>query len=61
MALALRNSLITISGYAQQLAKNGDPDLAKQLAEDIATEARHLDRTIGGFLVNKNVKTAAAG
>jgi len=61
MALALRNSLITISGYAQQLAKNGDPDLAKQLAEDIATEARHLDRTIGGFLVGKNGKTAAAG
>jgi len=60
MALSLRNSLITISGYAQQLAKNGDPDLAKQLAEDIAAEAKHLDHTIGGFLVDKKLKTATA-
>jgi nitrogen fixation/metabolism regulation signal transduction histidine kinase len=28
MALGLRNSLVTISGYAQQLAQNRDPDLA---------------------------------
>jgi signal transduction histidine kinase len=50
MALALRASLVTISGYAQQLALNRDPDLARQLASDIATEAKHLDHTIGGFL-----------
>ncbi|HMK23682.1 MAG TPA: hypothetical protein VK466_15230, partial [Terriglobales bacterium] len=50
MALALRNSLVTISGYAQQLAANRDPDLAAQLATDIATEAKHLNHTIGGFL-----------
>lgn len=50
MALALRTSLITISGHAQQLAKNHDPELAAQLAADIATEAKHLDHTIGGFL-----------
>jgi nitrogen-specific signal transduction histidine kinase len=50
MALALRTSLITISGYAQQLALNHDADLARQLAADIATEAKHLDHTIGGFL-----------
>jgi nitrogen fixation/metabolism regulation signal transduction histidine kinase len=50
MALALRNSLVTISGYARQLAQNHDPDLARQLADDIAAEAKHLDRTIGGFL-----------
>lgn len=50
MALALRTSLVTISGYAQQLALNHDPDLARQLAADIATEAKHLDSTIGGFL-----------
>ena len=51
MALDLRNSLATISGYAQQLAVNRDPELARQLAADIAAEAAHLDRTIGGFLV----------
>jgi PAS domain-containing protein len=50
MALALRTSLITISGYAQHLALNRDPGLAAQIAADIAAEARHLDRTIGGFL-----------
>jgi nitrogen-specific signal transduction histidine kinase len=50
MALALRTSLVTISGYAQQLALNHDPDLARQLAADIANEAKHLDHTIGGFL-----------
>jgi nitrogen-specific signal transduction histidine kinase len=50
MALALRTSLVTISGYAQQLALNHDADLARQLAADIATEAKHLDHTIGGFL-----------
>jgi PAS domain S-box-containing protein len=60
MALALRNSLITISGYAQQLAQNRDPDLAKQLAADIAAEAKHLGHTIGGFLMDKKVETATA-
>jgi nitrogen fixation/metabolism regulation signal transduction histidine kinase len=50
MALGLRNSLTTISGYAQQLAASRDPGLARQLAADIAAEAAHLDRTIGGFL-----------
>jgi PAS domain S-box-containing protein len=50
MALALRNSLITISGYAQQLASNHDPELAAQIAADIAAEAKDLDHTIGGFL-----------
>jgi PAS domain S-box-containing protein len=60
MALALRNSLITISGYAQQLAQNRDPVLAKQLAADIAAEAKHLGHTIGGFLMDKKVETATA-
>ena len=53
MALALRTSLTTISGYAQQLANNSDPELAKQLAADIASEAAHLDRSIGGFLTER--------
>jgi len=50
MALDLRTSLTTISGYAQQLARNRDPELASQLAMDIASEATRLDRHIGGFL-----------
>ena len=64
MALALRSSLTTISGYAQQLAKNRDPELAQQLAADIASEAAHLDHRIGGFLMEKralNGKAAHAG
>jgi PAS domain-containing protein len=53
MALELRTSLATISGYAQQLARNRDPELAPQLAADIAGEAARLDRHIGGFLAAK--------
>jgi len=59
MALELRNSLTTISGYAQQLAASRDAELARQLAADIAAEAVHLDRTIGGFLAS--AKAARAG
>lgn len=59
MALGLRNSLTTIAGYAQQLAASRDPELARQLAADIAAEAAHLDRTIGGFLAS--AKAAKAG
>ena len=62
MALQLRTSLTTISGYAQQLANNYDPELAKQLAADIAEEATQLDRTLGGFLVEKGAtQSVAAG
>lgn len=62
MALQLRTSLATIAGYAQQLASNRDPDLAKQLAVDIAQEAAQLDRSIGGFLTAKPAaRSAAAG
>jgi len=60
MALSLRNSLVTISGYAQQLARNQDPDLARQLAADIAAEAQHLDQTIGGFLTESKQAKAAS-
>jgi PAS domain S-box-containing protein len=60
MALALRTSLTTISGYAQQLANSRDPELARQLAADIANEAAHLDRTIGGFLAEKHVSKIRA-
>lgn len=50
MALGLRSSLTTIAGYAQQLARSRDTELARQLADDIAKEAAQLDRTIGSFL-----------
>ena len=59
MALGLRNSLATIAGYAQQLAQSRDPELARQLADDIANEAARLDRTTVGFLAG--AKTATAG
>jgi len=58
-ALGLRNSLTTIAGYAQQLASSRDPELARQLADDVANEAARLDRTIGSFLAGS--KAAAAG
>ena len=54
MALQLRTSLTTIAGFAQQLANNRDPELAKDLAGDIAQEAAQLDRSIGGFLTAKH-------
>jgi PAS domain-containing protein len=60
MALQLRNSLATISGYAQQLADSRDAELAKQLAIDIAHEAAQLDRSIGGFLNKKRAAQGAA-
>ena len=60
MALALRNSLVTISGYAQQLGSNRDPDLVAQIAADIATEAKQLDHTIGGFLAESSKAKAAS-
>ncbi|HEY4766617.1 MAG TPA: hypothetical protein VIH75_23300 [Candidatus Sulfotelmatobacter sp.] len=60
MALELRNSLTTISGYAQQLANSRDPELAMQLATDIAHEAAQLDHSIGGFLSRKRAANAAA-
>lgn len=62
MALQLRTSLTTISGFAQQLANNRDPELAKQLAADIAHEAADLDRRIGGFLTEtRAARGAVAG
>jgi nitrogen fixation/metabolism regulation signal transduction histidine kinase len=60
MALELRTSLTTIAGYAQQLARNRDPELAPQLAADIASEAARLDRHIGGFLAAKRTAAGTA-
>jgi signal transduction histidine kinase len=60
MALELRTSLATIAGYAQQLACNRDPEMAPQLAADIASEASRLDRHIGGFLSDKRSTATSA-
>jgi PAS domain-containing protein len=60
MALQLRTSLTTISGYAGQLANSHDAELAKQLASDIAHEAAQLERSIGGFLTRKEDARGAA-
>ena len=60
MALQLRTSLATISGYAQQLANSRDPELAVQIAGDIAHEAAQLDRSIGGFLTTQRAAQAAS-
>jgi nitrogen fixation/metabolism regulation signal transduction histidine kinase len=59
MALALRNSLATISSYAQQLAVSSDPMLVRQLAVDIVSEAADLDHTLGGFLAGARAAKAA--
>jgi len=59
MALALRNSVATISSYAQQLAVSRDPTMVRQLAVDIVSEAADLDHTIGGFLAGAKAAKAA--
>jgi nitrogen fixation/metabolism regulation signal transduction histidine kinase len=59
MALDLRNSLNTISGYARQLANGDDPELTRRVASDIVSEASHLDHTIGGFLAGSKTARAA--
>ncbi len=60
LALGLRDSLTTISGYAQQLACSRDTELARQLADSIAREAAELDRTIGSFLGGARAATTAS-
>ena len=58
MALELRTSLATITGYAQQLGRGHNGEQVSRLAADIASEAERLERRIGGFLASK---PAAAG
>ncbi len=60
MALQLRTSLATISGFAQQLANSRDAEQSLQLASDIAHEAAQLDRSIGGFLTTKRAAQGVA-
>ena len=51
LAVGLRDTLTTIAGSAQQLARSRDPEMARQIADSIAREAALLDQTIGSFLV----------
>jgi nitrogen fixation/metabolism regulation signal transduction histidine kinase len=60
LATGLRNSLTTIAGYAQQLERSRDPELARQLADSIAHEAAQLDRTIGSFLGGARAATTSS-
>ena len=60
LALGLRDSLATIAGLAQQLACNKDAELARQLADSIASEAAQLDRTIGSFLGGARAATTGS-
>jgi len=60
LSVALRDSLTTIAGYAQQLACSRDAELAHQLADNIAREAAQLDRTIGGFLGGARAATTSS-
>lgn len=61
MALELRNSLNSISGYARQLAGSSDPAAVRQLATDIVSEAAALEHTIGGFLAETKMPPVAVG
>ena len=61
MALELKNSLDTISGFARNLVKNYDSKMAEQLATDIAAEAGHLQSKIGGFLAGAKAAGVASG
>ena len=60
MALALRTSVATISGYARQLAAGRHPEQTQRLAEDIILEAAQLDHRIGGFLAGPRAASRAA-
>jgi len=61
MALQLRNSLATIADCAKRLSTKPDEQSLQRLASDIASEAAHLDHTIGGFLTEPKASRASAG
>ena len=61
MALQLRSSLATIADCARRLSDKSDAQSVQRVASDIAAEAAHLERTIGGFLAEPKAARAAAG
>jgi PAS domain-containing protein len=60
LAAGLRDTLTTIAGSAQQLARSRDPEMARQIADSIAREAAQLDQTIGSFLVGAEAATTSS-
>lgn len=61
MALQVRNSLATISGYSRQLTDRRYPERAREIASDIGNEAVRLDRSVGEFLRDRcDVQSAGA-
>jgi len=61
MALQLRSSLATIEDCAKRLSGKPDEQSVQRLATDIASEAAHLNHTIGGFLAEPKTARATAG
>lgn len=60
MALEVRNSLATISGYARQFTEQRNPERAHELVAEITNEAARLDRSVGGFLTVESVAQSTA-
>ncbi len=61
MALQLRSSLATIADCAKRLSARPDEQSVENMASDIASEAAHLESTIGGFLAAPKAGQASAG
>ncbi len=61
MALQLRGSLATIADCAKRLSGKPDEQAVELLAADIASEAAHLEQTIGSFLAAPKAAAASAG
>jgi nitrogen fixation/metabolism regulation signal transduction histidine kinase len=60
MALQMRNSLATISGYSRQLTDGSDLERTREIASDIGNEAARLDRSVGEFLTERCAAQSAA-
>ncbi len=59
LAESLRASLGTITGYARQLSRSCDPELA-HLADGIARETAQLNETVSGFLGEAEAATTSS-
>lgn len=58
MALKLRGSVSSISGYAREISISSDPQIVRQLASDILSEAAQLDHSFAGFLAEAKAARA---
>lgn len=62
MALELRSSLATITESAAQMSANGDRQARVQMADDISSQAKRLERLVGSFLAGEaQAKAHGAG